>query len=299
MRALVIGIDSTIGKSVARHWSSTGFEVIGTSRRRANSAHLYLDLSDDLSAWPLPERIDIAAVFAGVTALRDCESDPEGSWRVNVTGTATLIERLMAQGAFVLFPSSNLVFDGSRPDFSEASTPAPRNHYGRQQVAVERRMAAAAGDGVVLRMTKVISPGFELFAHWRRDLLQRKPVHPFSDMWLAPISLEYTVRAITALCLARLRGLYHTSGLQNLSYAEAAAMIAESAGADARLVQPVPGKTRGVDTDAAPRFGTLDAARLRAAIGFEPPSACDCVLQAVGEPEAPRARGVAAQPPGA
>lgn len=283
MRALVIGIDSTIGKSVAAHWESLGYEVLGTSRRRANPAHLYLDLSDDLSSWTIPEKLDFAAIFAGVTALRDCELDPEGSRRVNVTGTATIARRLMTNGVFVLFPSSNLVFDGTQPDFSESSVPVPRNNYGRHQVEVEEQMLADDQHGAVLRLTKVIPPGFELFVRWHRELSAGRAVHPFHDMWIAPVSLEFTVRLITALCVGRMRGLFQTSGSENISYADAARIIAVHARADTALVQPVSCSTLGIDPGLAPRYGTLNSSRLVAATSLLPPSAKECVVAAIAD----------------
>jgi dTDP-4-dehydrorhamnose reductase len=281
-KALIVGVDSMIGAFVERQLLECGFEVYGTSRRHTDPRRLYLDLTEDLRNWEIPEGIDFACIFAGVTALRDCEVDPEGSWQVNVVGTSAVIEHLISRGIYVLFPSSNLVFDGSSKNITEDSKQSPRTEYGRQKLAVERLMTQYLDQGSIVRLTKVIPPQFDLFMKWKHDLAAGKTIRPFNDMWLAPISLKFTAQAIKSICEQRRTGIFHISGAQNISYTEAASYIAARIGADTELISPISGKEMAVDTDQMPRNAALSASRIESGVGLLCPNSFDAIKESLG-----------------
>lgn len=281
-KALIVGVDSMIGAAVEQELIGCGVEVYGTSRRRADPRRLYLNLAEDLRNWSVPGGIDFACVFAGVTALRDCETDPKGSSQVNVAGTAAVIEHLISRGIYVLFPSSNLVFDGSSEHITEDTKQSPRTEYGRQKFAAERLMSQFLNQGSIIRLTKVIPPHFDLFMKWQHDLATGKTIRPFNDMWLAPISLKFTARAIRQICEQRRTGIFHLSGAPNISYTEAASYIASRIGADTKLINPISGKEMSIDTDQMPHNAALSAPRIASDLGLTCPSSFDSINESLG-----------------
>src|SRR5690606_26325829 len=117
----------------------------------------HLDLADDPPRWRLPEDVAVAFLCAAVTALRSCEADPAGTARANVEHTARLASMLVGRGAFVVFLSSNLVFDGSEPRRRADAPTCPATEYGRQKAAAEGALLAMGGVSIV-RLTKVVGP---------------------------------------------------------------------------------------------------------------------------------------------
>ncbi len=75
-----------------------------------------------------------ACIFLSVARLRDCASDPVASALVNVRQSLQLIDRLFAEGIYVLYLSSNQVFDGERP-----TVPADRSTLSDQRIRDDRK----------------------------------------------------------------------------------------------------------------------------------------------------------------
>src|ERR1700720_973940 len=110
---LIIGGDSEIGAATYRLIQARGKPVLATTRRLDRIAHdrPFLDLSGPLALWEPPKGTVTACVCAAVARLQTCANDPEASARINVIQSLRLIEKLLASGIYVLFLSTNQVFD--------------------------------------------------------------------------------------------------------------------------------------------------------------------------------------------
>jgi len=63
-------------------------------------------------------------------------------------------ERLQVQGSFVIFLSSNQVFDGTTPYRHSDEAVCPLNEYGRQKAAFENWLLGRSKPAAILRLTK-------------------------------------------------------------------------------------------------------------------------------------------------
>jgi dTDP-4-dehydrorhamnose reductase len=228
-----------------------------------------LDLVDAPDRWTFPdEHFDVAFLCAAVTSQLDCARDPERTHRINVAHTVELATRLVARGTFVVFVSTSLVFDGEIPYAGTLHPYNPQSIYGKQKAEAEQKLLALGTNVAVVRLSKVIGPSMPLIDGWKAALAARTPIHPFADRVLAPISLPFTVEVLHRVAQARRTGITHASASDEMTYAEAAGLVAAQMGADSSLIQPV----EGVQTEHAfaPRFTTLDATSLRA-VGLEAP----------------------------
>lgn len=281
-KILIVGIDSTLGYMAARHFDAKGRSWIGTSRRRQNPKHLFLDLSLDIRRWEIPDDVSVACIFAGVTRIQECEREPIRSRRVNVDGTIALARRLVARDIFVLFPSSNYVFDGSVADTLADAPRLPMTEYGRHQKDVEDALAAFADRVAILRMSKVLMAGFPLFEGWTADLRMGRPITPFKDLWMAPVTARDVMDVMTGIFDRRIPGTFQMSGLRDISYSDAAYHLADRLGAARHLVQPILGVDQGIHPMVVRRHNTLDCALTREFLGFERPEPQDVLDVVLG-----------------
>ena len=128
---------------------------------------------------------------------------------------------------------------------------------------------------VILRPSKIIIPGFALFAGWRRDLRAGKIITPFNDMYVAPVWVDTLIDACIALLASpEVRGIYQYSAQRQLSYAQIAAqLMALEKIKDSNLLAPCSALERlAVKTAWMPPFATLSSERLREATGMEAPA---------------------------
>src|SRR5256885_572266 len=114
---LLVGGDSEIGAATQAFLRQRGRSVVATTRRREQVTvkRPYFDLSLSLAEWEPPAGTTGVCVFAAVTRLAACEVDPIGSAALNVGQTVALVDRLVARDIYVLFISTNQVFDGTHP----------------------------------------------------------------------------------------------------------------------------------------------------------------------------------------
>ncbi len=256
--------------------------MIETTRRPGAGQRFALDLSVPPADAAPPPAADVAYLLAAVTDLAACERDPIGTARINERHTIDLARRLVAQGAHVVFPSTNLVFDGSTPARAAAEPVSPTTEYGRQKARAEAALGELAPKAAVLRLSKVVSPGTEPFASWIRRLRQGETIDAFADKVCAPVTLEDAARLLFAIGKRRLEGVFQASAVRDMSYAEAARLLARRVGANMGQVRETLGRDRDVREPFRPRHTTLDASRLTTTLGWSPPDPERALCEGLG-----------------
>ncbi len=263
---LIFGGDGLIGSALCTHFDSEKVDYCATSRS-PKGAQIRLDLSENPLSWDLPERCRVAFLCAAQTNLQACEQDPGGTALINVERIVALGRLLLDRDAFLIFPSTNLVFDGSSRYPRPQDPPVPACEYGRQKARAEQGLLALGADVAVVRLTKVVHPSMPLLLEWVGALRRGHPIHPYADLTFSPLPLGFVVRAFERIAEKRLAGITQLSGSGEISYADFARALGSRMGAPDHLVQPVssPGESRG--------FSTLDAARAKRELGLAAPDA--------------------------
>lgn len=268
---LVTGADGTIGRRLVLALEREGKCVWASTRRQAESGknRVFIDLAETACEARLPlDTIRSAVLCAAVTSMERCRLEPAATRRINVENTVAVAKRLIDAGIFVVFLSSNTVFDGQTAFPGASDRTNPQTEYGRQKVQAEERLLHLGGEVAVVRFAKVIAPDMPLLSSWARDLIAGKVIYPFSDGVMAPVSTSFVVDLLIRVLAQRLTGIIQASARDDISYETAARYIAAKLAADARLVEPIFSKQAGVAP--GPRHTTLDTSRL-AEVGLEAP----------------------------
>lgn len=271
--SLVIGSDGLIGRHLADHLITKSETVIRTSRKSEalTNEMVFLDLSHDISNWVLPCHASTAYICAAETKLDKCRKQPVQTMAVNVHNTVALAEKLAADGTFVVFLSTNRVYDGSVPYCGADNTLCPATEYGRQKAEAENGLLRLGDKAAVVRLTKIAETDMPLFRSWIEALDRGEVIHPFTDMVISPVPLSFAVDVLQLVAELRLPGIMQVSGNKDITYAETACRIAQRMGADPALVQPVMSGDSGLYFEDVPAHSTLDTTRLKSDTGIEPP----------------------------
>ncbi|HEX2113385.1 MAG TPA: sugar nucleotide-binding protein [Alphaproteobacteria bacterium] len=270
---LVVGGDGLIGRALVRRLEADGRAVLATTRRRGCTGprRPHLELAQDPSDWIPPEPVSVAFLLAAAANQLSCCADPAAARRINVDNTVALARRLLSLGAFVVFTSTNLVFDGEQARYPVFAEPRPTSEYGRQKAEAERALLALGSRVAVVRLTKVLAAELPLIGGWVEALKAGRPVEAFTDLVCAPMPVNFVAEALARIGARGKGGLFHLSGADEVNYADLAVAFARRLGADPSLVRPVASAEAGVRLQAIPRHSSLDASGSEGALGLAPP----------------------------
>jgi len=256
--ALVVGLDSQIGAALVRTLRARGVHVRGTrhSDVPGQPDATQLDLAVSLDDWQ-PARVECGFLCAGLTSVAACERNPRLSHRVNVDAQVEVAKRLTESGAHVVFLSTNMVFDGSKPLRQADEPTCPTTVYGAHKAEAEQQLQQLGDRVTVLRLTKVLTREHPLLHDWKTALQRGEAIHPFSDVVLAPVAMDQVVEALSRLADEPSGGIFQLSGDRDVSYAQ----VALALGHDPHLVQPISGAYQYPTQP--PMHTTLDVSGLR------------------------------------
>lgn len=273
MRILVVGGDSPIGAAFVRASERRDVAVFASTRRKdtVDGNQFYLDLADDATDAAMLPAADVAFFCAAVSGFAVCRADPALARRVNIDGAGKLARRLTKQGTYCVLLSSTAVFDFQRPRVPAETPVRPLTMHGQIKAEAECIFLDMGPLGSVLRLTKVITPAATLFIKWITALGRHAQVTAYSDLHIAPISLEDATCAMFAVAGDRGPGIYQASGANDISYFDIARHLAKMMDVPPDRVRPERAADIGIPAAEIARFTTLESSRIEALTGCAAP----------------------------
>ncbi|KAF8460625.1 hypothetical protein BDZ91DRAFT_700160 [Kalaharituber pfeilii] len=156
---VVTGATGHLGRQVVKAFKRDRWTVVGTGFSRAKPSETRkVDLQNLEEVVRLLDEVRPRVVVhcAAERSPDKCEADPEGAKKLNVDASRTLARETFLRSIFLIYISTDYVFDG-RPGsapYESDSTPNPPNFYGETKLAGEQAVLEASPNGgaVVLRV---------------------------------------------------------------------------------------------------------------------------------------------------
>lgn len=192
---------------------------------------LPVDLTDFTAIKQLIQTLQPDAIIhtAALSSPNACQSDPETSYRVNVTASCNLAGLSAEAQIPCVFTSSEQVFDGLNPPYRETDPVCPINLYGEHKVAAELGMLERHPDVVICRMPLMFgaAPIASSFIQpWIRAIRTGQPLDLFTDEIRNPVSGFDAAQGVL-LALAQAKGRIHLGGKESLSRYEMGCLLVE------------------------------------------------------------------------
>ncbi len=271
-RVLLVGGSGMLGSNIVV--SNPAFELYPTYLRNriAHPRALQLDISDRDSVLKRVEAIkpEVIVHAAGMTKPTACEREPALAHRVNVEGTAHLVEAARGVGARFIFLSSDLVFDGSAERYDEDSPTHPLSVYGQTKVEGEELVRTGSDDFAIVRTTVMYgwsSRYTESMAEWiLRGLQEGQELNMYRDQYRQFVLINDLVATISELIEMEtpLNETILVAGPELLSRYEFAQRLAQTFGLPEAGIRSIPfdsapqaaftPKRLGLDTTKATRI---------------------------------------------
>jgi dTDP-4-dehydrorhamnose reductase len=276
-RLLITGASGFLGWNLCR-LARDDHAVFGTVHAHAveiRGVHPSpLDLTSLSAVTEHFRRIQPQAVIHAAAASNPnfCQTNPIESARINVKASihiATLCAQLRIP---CLFTSTDLVFDGMNPRYSEIAPTSPVNVYGMQKVRAEEGMTLKYPKVALCRMPLMFGdpgPAASTFIQpMVRAMREGRELKLFTDEFRTPISGVDAARGLLLVLRTGASGVIHLGGKERVSRHAFGELLAGVLGIKgARLVpclqQDVPmvaPRSRDVSLDSSKAF----------AMGFQP-----------------------------
>lgn len=224
VRILLTGHTGFLGHHLRDALRGAGVECTTAGRRDAD-VRLDLDHPSTLGQAVASARPDVVLHAAATSAMGACAADPEGATRRNGEAAGALA----AAGAWLVFVSTDLVFDGTAAPYRATDAPRPLSAYGRSKALGEERVLA--GGGMVVRVPLLFGPSFD-GRRGASDMLRAaardgRTLRLFVDEFRSPLHVVDAARALVAVACGPPRaGVMHVAGPERVSRLEFAERFA-------------------------------------------------------------------------
>lgn len=246
MRLAITGAGGLLGSALLA--KVKGHEVYSLNNEHAPSSGIpiRLDLRNNNQVVETLKRIKPDAIVhtAALTDVDRCERDHELAKAINYDATRTIAKSARELGAFLIYISTDYVFDGKRGRYNEEDVPGPINFYGQTKLMGEQAVRELLTDYLIARTSVIYgstpSSGKVNFALWLLDSLSSgKTVNVAANQFVSP-TLNTNLAEMVIECLERrVKGILHLSGASRVSRLEFALELCRIWSFNPSLINPV------------------------------------------------------------
>jgi len=247
LKLLITGAIGLYGSKLANMGVQRNIEVYSSDVQElpVDGTFVKLDVSNKELVAETFTRIkpDVVIHAATLTDVDKCELNKELAWKINVEGTKNIVEAAKGTGSFLIYISTDYVFNGEKGNYTELDQPNPINYYGLTKLKAEELVKAQ--DEYLIGRPSVIygstpAAGKVNFALWLIETLHRgEHAKIVTDQFNTPTLNANLAEMTLESAERRLTGTFHLCGATRVSRFQFAQLIAETFDLDKRLVDPV------------------------------------------------------------
>jgi len=279
-KVLITGVTGLLGKALAE--SNEAHELVGTYLPKTLGAPLYdfptetLDVRDRdklLHVFNV-SRPDVVIHTASMGSVDYCESHKEESWEINVKGTENVAHFCEEFGAKFIFISSNAVYSGDNPPYSESDHINPINFYGELKVKGEEITQKCNVSWAIIRPILMYGwhhpTGRPNPVTWQISMMEKeKKIKMVDDVLCNPLYSINCAEAIWSVIDREKNGTYNIAGMNSLSRYDFAIEVAEVFGFNKEDIEPVP-STYFKEIAPRPKDASYNVGKMEKDLGVRP-----------------------------
>jgi len=221
MKVLVTGSNGMLGRALLdtlKAGKIYGIGRLGKPRNEKSGSFEYVscDITDRAAVFAAVNRIkpEVVVHAAAFTQVDDCEREREKAMAVNFTGTVNMTDAAREAGAFLIFVSTDYVFDGTKKTpYLEEDAVAPLSVYGASKLEAEKYLLTLRGGNLIVRTSWVYGAGGKNFVETILRLAEeRSSLEVVDDQVGRPTYTYDLAAALSWLCEHASQGKAGTAG---------------------------------------------------------------------------------------
>ena len=208
------------------------FEFIPLTSERCDITN-----QDQVHACLKDLRYDLFLHLAGYTNVDKAEQEPTVAMKLNRDATGYLVEEVTSKKKPFIYISTDFVFDGLQPPYTETSAPYAVSTYGQSKLEGEKKVGS---HGMIVRIAYPYRAAFEQKKDIVRTLKflmeQGKQLTMINDSLMVPTFIDDIAHSLRGLMDNYSPEIFHVVGANALSPFDLGVQIARTFGLDERLV---------------------------------------------------------------
>lgn len=247
MKLLITGASGLYGSKLAQLATAAEHEVHSgySTDQPAHGTSVQFDISNKKQVETTIKKTNPEVIVhaAAMTDVDKCETNKELAWQTNVEGTRNIVEAAKSSSTFLVYISTDYVFNGEKGQYVETDKPDPINQYGLTKLKGEELVKDLTDKYCIARASVTYgstpAAGKTNFALWVLNKLRKnEQIEVVTDQWNSPTLNTSLAEMTLEIIERRMAGVFHLSGATRISRYDFAKLIAQTFNLNANLIIP-------------------------------------------------------------
>jgi len=248
MKLLVTGASGLLGTRLCELAIKKNYKVYSaySQHKPLHGTPFELDIIDRKADEEIFMKIkpEVVVHAAALSDVDKCEKEKDLAWKVNAEATAEMARLCVRHDAFLVYVSTDYVFNGEKGSYKETDKTAPVNHYGFTKLKGEEFVKESNAEYCIARSSVIYGAipagGKTNFALWLMGKLKAKEEARIAiDQWNSPTLNTNLAEMILEIVERKITGTFHLAGATRLSRYEFAKSIAGEFSLDTSFMKQV------------------------------------------------------------
>jgi len=245
LKFLVTGSAGLIGRQVVKDLSETHevFSCYNKSKpEHGNIIKMDLLNHEMISNIMSEKKPDVVIHLGAMTAVDLCDTQQDNALKINSQATEILAKECSKINSFMVYVSTDYVFDGNTGMYEENDTTNPLGFYGKSKLLGEKSIQNFSSNWCIARTSTPfgLHPTKKSFPIWVIENLQKqKQIDVLTDQFTSPTYVPSLSRMLIEISERHLTGIIHVAGASKISRYEMASLVSDKLGLDGKLLREI------------------------------------------------------------
>ena len=185
---------------------------------------------------------DVVIHLGAMTGVDSCEKEESMAFDINTKSTQIIAEQCSILDKFLIYVSTDYVFDGNSSMYYEDASTNPLSIYGKSKFDGEKMVQNFSSDWCIARTSTPfgLHPTKKSFPIWIIENMQKqKQIDVLSDQFTSPTYVPNLSKMLIEISERHLNGIFHVAGATKISRYDVARMISNKLNFDEKLLRDV------------------------------------------------------------
>jgi len=275
LKVLVTGSAGLVGQQVVKDLSNSHqvFSCYNESKPEyGDSVKMDLKNREMISSILTEKKPDIVIHLGAMTGVDLCEKEKTSASEINTKATEIIAKECSKLNSFLVYVSTDYVFDGNLGMYKEDDVTNPLGFYGKSKLEGEKVVQNFSTNWCIARTSTPfgLHPTKKSFPMWVIENLQKqKQIDVLTDQFTSPTYVPNLSRMLIEISERRITGIIHVAGASKTSRYQMASMVSDKLNLDSTLLKQISiDKMKWVAQ--RPKDSSLDVSRASSILNEKP-----------------------------